>query len=69
MDLVFLRLDLMAVLEVDEHGGPRRLLGAHLLPENVNGKGWLVMDPLPAHDPKLDFLQLVQSLESEFAGK
>jgi GTP-binding protein HflX len=69
MDLVFLRLDLMAVLEVDEHGGARRLLGAHLLPENVNGKGWLVMDPLPAHDPKPDFLQLVQSLEGEFARK
>jgi GTP-binding protein HflX len=69
MDLVFLRLDLMAVLEVDEHGGARRLLAAHLLPENVNGKGWVVMDPLPAHDPKLDFLHLVQSLESEFAGK
>ena len=69
MDLVFLRLDLMAVLEVDEHGGARRLLAAHLLPENVNGKGWVVMDPLPAHDPKLDFLQLVQSLESEFARK
>ena len=69
MDLVFLRLDLMAVLDVDEHGGARRLLAAHLLPENVNGKGWVVMDPLPAHDPKLDFLQLVQSLESEFARK
>jgi GTP-binding protein HflX len=69
MDLVFLRLDLMAVLEVDDHGGARRLLAAHLLPENVNGKGWVEMDPLPAHDPKLDFLQLVQSLESEFAGK
>jgi len=69
MDLVFLRLDLMAVLEVDEHGGARRLLGAHLLPENVNGKGWLVMDPLPAHDPELDFLELVQSLEGEFARK
>ena len=69
MDLVFLRLDLMAVLDVDEHGGARRLLAAHLLPENVNGKGWVVMDPLPAHDPNLDFLQLVQSLESEFARK
>ena len=69
MDLVFLRLDLMAVLEVDGHGGPRRLLSAHLLPENVNGKGWLLLDPLPAHDPELDFLQLVQSLEDEFARK
>lgn len=69
MDLVFLRLDLMVVLEVDEHGGARRLLGAHLLPENVNGKGWLLLDPLSAHEPRLDFLQLVQSLESEFARK
>jgi GTP-binding protein HflX len=69
MDLVFLRLDLMAVLEVDGHGGARRLLTAHLLPENVNGKGWLLLDPIPAHDPELDFLQLVQSLEDEFARK
>ncbi|UCG14986.1 MAG: GTPase HflX [Deltaproteobacteria bacterium] len=69
MDLVFLRLDLMAVLEVDENGGARRLLGAHLLPENLNGKGWLLLDPLPAHEQRLDFLQLVQSLESEFVRK
>lgn len=69
MDLVFLRLDLMAVLEVDEHGGARRLLGAHLLPENVNGKGWVLLNALPAYDPRLDFLQLVQSIESEFARK
>jgi GTP-binding protein HflX len=69
MDLVFLRFDLMVALQVDKHGGPRRLLAAHLLPENVNGRGWLLLDPLPAHEHKLDFLQLVQSLESEFARK
>ena len=69
MDLVFLRFDLMVVLEVDKHGGARRLLGAHLLPESVNGKGWLLLDPVPAYEPGLDFLQLVQSLESEFARK
>jgi GTP-binding protein HflX len=69
MDLVFLRFDLMAALEVDRQGGARRLLAAHLLPENVNGKGWLVLDPLPAHEQKLDFLELVLSLESEFARK
>jgi GTP-binding protein HflX len=67
MDLVFLRLDLMAALEVDEQGGPRRLLAAHLLPEHVDGKGWMVLEPLPVGDADLDFLQLVQSLESEFA--
>jgi GTP-binding protein HflX len=66
MDLVFLRLDLMVTLEVDEHGGARRLLGAHLLPENINGKGWMFFEPSPAHEARLDFLQLVQSLESEF---
>ena len=69
MDLVFLRFDLMAVLEVDKHGGARRLLAAHLLPENVNGKGWQLLDPVPAYEPSLDFLQLVHSLESEFARK
>lgn len=69
MDLVFLRLDLMAVVEVDEHGGARRLLAAHLLPENVNGKGWAFLDPVPVSEQNLDFLELVQSLESEFARK
>ena len=29
MDLVFLRLDLMVVLEVDKHGGARRLLSGN----------------------------------------
>ncbi len=69
MDLVFLRFDLMVALEVDQHGGARRLLAAHLLPENLNGRGWLILDPLPANEQKLDFLQLVHSLESEFARK
>ncbi len=69
MDLVFLRFDLMVALEVDKHGGARRLLAAHLLPENVNERGWLFLDPLPAHEHKLDFLQLVHSLESEFTRK
>jgi GTP-binding protein HflX len=67
MDLVFLRLDLMVALEVDGHGGARHLLGAHLLPANLNGRGWFFLEPLPAHDPDLDVQQLVQSLESEFA--
>jgi len=67
MDLVFLRFDLMAALEVDEQGGPRRVLAGHLLPEDVDGMGWMLLAPLPPADGTLDFLQLVQSLESEFA--
>jgi GTP-binding protein HflX len=67
MDLVFLRFDLMAALEVDEQGGPRRLHAAHLLPEHVDGIGWMLLEPFPPADGGLNFLHLVQSLESEFA--
>jgi len=69
MDLVFLRLDLMAALEVDAHGGARRLHGAHLLPQNVNGRGWMLLEPIPAHTVTMDFLSLVQSLEAEFTRR
>ncbi len=67
MDLVFLRLDCMAAVRVDLHGGATLLEVAHILPGERQGHshGWEILPPMPCHDPKLDFQELVKSLEDE----
>ena len=66
MDLVFLRLDCVAAVRVDMHGGATVLEVAHILPAAESGqRGWEVLDPIPCYEPDLDFLALVRSLENE----
>ena len=67
MDLVFLRLDCVAAVRVDQNGGATQLEVAHILPGSVagNGHGWDVLPLMPCHDPDLDFQALVKSLEDE----
>lgn len=66
MDLVFLRLDCVAAVFVDAHGGATNLEVAHILPTREHhATGWEILPPMPCHDPHLDFQELVQSLESE----
>jgi len=66
-DLSLLRLDMVAAITMDRHGRPTQLHCAHLLPENPAQELWRVLDPLPVHDQGLDFLELIRSLEEEFA--
>ncbi len=40
MDLLFLRLDLLSVLQVAEDGLPGNLHSVHLLPSPVDGSSW-----------------------------
>jgi GTPase len=66
MDLVFLRLDCVAAVRVDSHGGATQLEVAHIVPvTDADRHGWEVLPPMPCHDPDLDFQKLVQSLEEE----
>lgn len=66
MDLVFLRLDCVAAILVDGHGGATDLEVAHILPSREEGTtGWEILPAMAASDPHLDFQQMVQSLESE----
>jgi GTP-binding protein HflX len=66
MDLVFLRLDCIAAVRVDQHGGATQLEVAHLVPSSTRtGPGWDILPLLPCYDPDLDFQSLVQSLEEE----
>ncbi len=68
MDLVFLRLDCVAAVYVDQNGGATKFEMAYILPGNGEGRnrGWEIPPPRPCHDPDLDFQALVKSLEDEF---
>jgi GTPase len=68
-DLALLRLDLMAALEVEKEGLPGRLHIAHLVPENIEGKFWLIMDPVRPSELELNFTSFIQALEDELAKK
>ena len=66
MDLVFLRLDCIAAIRVDPHGGATQLEIAHIIPQNNQDRhGWEILPPIPCYDPYVDFQDLVQALEEE----
>jgi len=66
MDLVFLRLDCVAAVRVDRHGGATQLEVAHLMPSSAgDDAGWYILPLMPCHEPTLDFQNLVKSLEEE----
>src|SRR6266566_1979758 len=74
-DLALLRLDLMAAIDVDEQTGlPGVIRAAHLLPSTVehldsNGtaRSFGFLDPNVASQLDVDFLGLIEALESEMA--
>src|SRR6267378_8184186 len=74
-DLALLRLDLMAAIDVDEATGlPGVVRSAHLLPStasetgsNGNSKHFAFLDPAVASQLDVDFLGLIEALESEMA--
>lgn len=66
-DLALLRLDLMASVEVLEEGLPGNVFLANLIPFNDKRENWHCWDPLPVASLDVNCLQLIQSLEDEFA--
>ena len=74
-DLALLRLDLMAAIDVDERTGlPGVVRSAHLLPStasdsgtNGNTKHFAFLDPAVASQLDVDFVGLIEALESEMA--
>jgi GTP-binding protein HflX len=74
-DLALLRLDLMAAINVEEGTGlPGIVRSAHLLPStahdlktNGDGKSFAFLDPAVASQLDVDFLALIEALESEMA--
>jgi GTP-binding protein HflX len=76
-DLALLRLDLMAAIDVDQHTGlPGLVRSAHLLPPagpepsgNGNAGHFGFLKPAVASQLDVDFLGLIEALESEMARK
>jgi GTP-binding protein HflX len=75
-DLALLRLDLMAVIDVDPKTGlPGLVKAAHILPttsiHNENGESlqpqYQFLDPKPPSQLDVDFIELIESLEAEMA--
>jgi len=65
MDLAFLRLDLVAALQVKPDGQPGRLHIAHLLPHPVDGSSFAFLEADHVSHLTADFTALVASLETE----
>lgn len=66
MDLLFLRLDMMTVVTMDQ-GGTIWLHSAHLVPQSVAGRNWVLLAPeIPSRQSRScrDFIGV---LEDEFA--
>ncbi len=66
MDLLFLRLDMMTVVQM-EQGVATRLYSAHLVPQAVAGKNWVLLQPEVPSQQARSCRELVAALEDEFA--
>ncbi|MCD6296716.1 MAG: GTPase HflX, partial [Deltaproteobacteria bacterium] len=66
-DLVLLGLDLMVCIEVDDKGIPGPISFANILPDNRDGKGWIVNRVPDIGQLNVDFSEIIQSLEDELA--
>jgi len=66
MDLLFLRLDMMTVVKM-EQGVATRLYSAHLVPQAVEGKNWVLLPPEVPSQQARSCRELIAALEDEFA--
>jgi GTPase len=66
-DLSLLRLDAVSAIAVEGDGLPGHIETAHLLPSANGQRSWETLPKISVHDLDDDFLELVTSLEDEFA--
>ena len=67
MDMLFLRLDAVITLTVNQEGFPVQWQSAHLLPFRPSGNPWRVESPRPWDRTEARFADLAENLETEFA--
>lgn len=65
MDMLFLRLDSIGVLSVDQWGEPLSFQYAHLLPSNEDGVPYKTYDPVRWDAMDVDFAAQVEAIEDE----
>jgi GTP-binding protein HflX len=69
VDLVRLRLDLVAAIQLSPTGEPRALVWAHNVPVDEGATPYRVMGPLPIGQVHVDVAKLMADLEAEFARR
>jgi GTP-binding protein HflX len=67
VDLVRLRLDLVAAIQIGHTGEPRSIVYAHNVPAASGGAPYREVGPLPIGQIHLDVGRLMSDLEAEFA--
>ncbi len=68
-DLSKLQLDAVTGVIVDQHGHPRNVQWAHLVPTNPDNQLWRTHDERGIHDIDFPFSEFIQDLESEFEAQ
>lgn len=67
MDLIFLRLDYIALLCLDTHGQPREFSWAHLLPAAAEHEPYRIFSPIAWDQVPVNFLEQTEALEEELS--
>lgn len=67
MDMIFLRLDSVALINQDQWGRPTHFSWAHLLPDNADQRPYRMWPPVPWDQVNVDFSAHTEALEEEFA--
>jgi len=67
LDLLFLRLDMMTIIKVQQEGLPERLYSAHLVPVPVSGRNWVFLSPVVPSQQPHTFREMIGALEDEFS--
>lgn len=68
VDLIRLRLDLVAAICVSPQGNAGHVYYAHLIPDRQGGELWRTEGPQSIHRLDVDFTELIRSLEVEYAS-
>ena len=68
MDLLFLRLDLLSMLQVNAEGLPEKLYSAHLLPAQQGGPAWGFLAPVHPANQRESVDELIAAIEGELAA-
>jgi len=69
VDLVRLRLDLVAAVQLSPAGEPRALVWAHNVPADEGATPYRIVGPLPIGQAHVDVARLMADLEAEFARR
>jgi GTP-binding protein HflX len=69
VDLVRLRLDLVAAIQIAHGGEPRAMMYAYNVPAENGGQPYRTVGPVPIGQARLDVARLMADLEAEFARR